>query len=225
MLYPTSADALRTRRLIVLGAVTLFFAAALITHAVLTHRSVVSPASSGAVKTSGSAKTAPSSPVPTSLAPLQPTPDPLTFARTIAQALFGWDTATMVTRSDHLEQILKVGDPTGESTDGLLSDLDNYLPTPEAWINLAQYQTRQWLVIDSAETPTQWTLAEAQAGQALLPGTTALTIRGVRHRAGLWEGAPVATEHDVAFTIFMVCGPSYPDCHLLRLSMLDSPLN
>ena len=41
----------------------------------------------------------------------------------------------------------------------------------------------------------------------------------------MWEGEPVASEHDVAFTVFIVCGPSYPECHLLRLSMLDKPLD
>jgi hypothetical protein len=59
----------------------------------------------------------------------------------------------------------------------------------------------------------------------LLPGTTGLTIRGIRHRTGVWEGEPVASEHDVAFTVFIVCGPSYSECHLLRLSMLDKPLD
>jgi hypothetical protein len=58
----------------------------------------------------------------------------------------------------------------------------------------------------------------------LLPGTTALTIQGTRHRAGEWEGEPVATEQDVAFTVFIVCRPSYPRCYLLRLSRLDEPL-
>ena len=72
--------------------------------------------------------------------------------------------------------------------------------------------------------PTKWPEAEAQAGDALLPGTTAFTIEGVRHRTGIWEDAPVSSEHDVSFTVFVVCGPSYPECHLLRLSMLDNPL-
>ncbi|WP_262852275.1 ParB N-terminal domain-containing protein [Mumia quercus] len=38
-------------------------------------------------------------------------------------------------------------------------------------------------------------------------------------------GEPVASEHTVAFTVFIVCGPSYPECHLLRLSLLDKPLD
>ena len=154
----------------------------------------------------------------------RPTSDPETFARHVAQALFEWDTATLISRTDHVEQLVAVADPTGESTPGLVSDLDNYLPTQDAWVELAQYETRQWLSIDSVTTPTQWAEAEAQAGDELLPGTTAFTIHGTRHRAGVWEGEPVTSEHDVAFTVFIVCGPSYPECHLLRLSMLDKPL-
>ena len=162
---------------------------------------------------------------PSTVPALQPTSDSETFARQVAEALFEWDTATLITRTDHVEQLVAVADPTGESTPGLVSDLDNYLPTQDAWVELAQYETRQWLSIDSVAAPTMWAEAETQAGDELLPGTTAFTIHGTRHRTGIWEGEPVASEHQVAFTVFIVCGPSYPECHLLRLSMLDKPLD
>ena len=48
----------------------------------------------------------------------------------MAEAIFAWDTATLMTRTDHIEQLVAVADPTGESTPGLVADLDNYLPTP-----------------------------------------------------------------------------------------------
>ncbi len=118
-----------------------------------------------------------------------------------------------------------MSDPTGESSPGLVSDLDNYLPTQEAWAELAQYETAQWLAIESVVTPTLWHEAEAQAGNELLPGTTAFTIEGTRHRSGLWENQPVASEQEVAFTVFIVCAPSYAQCRLLRLSKLDEPLD
>lgn len=51
-----------------------------------------------------------------------------------------------------------------------------------------------------------------------------MTVTGVRHRAGTWEGREVAEEFDVAFTAILVCGPTYPQCYLLRLSRLDEPL-
>ena len=107
----------------------------------------------------------------------------------------------------------------------LFADIGNYLPTPDAWVDLAQYETRQWLTLDSVSVPSKWAEAQTQAGDELLPGTTAYTIHGTRHRTGIWEGEPVSTEHEVAFTVFIVCGPAYPTCHLLRLSELDNPLD
>ena len=47
---------------------------------------------------------------------------------------------------------------------------------------------------------------------------------GTRHRDGLWNGEAVTSEHAVSFTVFIVCTPAYPTCHLLRLSQLDNPL-
>ncbi len=77
----------------------------------------------------------------------------------------------------------------------------------------------------AAFVPDAWADAveQAQPGQ-LAAGTTAVTIEGTRHRAGVWNGQPVTSEHPVAFTVFVVCAPTYPTCHLLRLSQLDNPL-
>lgn len=225
MLYPTISHDLRRRRLIVIGVVIALLAIAFIAYAVLIHRSHYSTGSSPSA-TNGTVELTPTDTQPalTELRSLPPTTDPESFARQVAEALFWWDTATVVRRTDHIEQLVAVADPTGESTPGLVSDLDNYLPTEDAWVELAKYETRQWIVIDSVTTPTKWADAQDEAGHELLPGTAALTIHGTRHRAGVWEGDPVASEHDVAFTLFLVCGPSYPECHLLRLSMLDNPL-
>lgn len=225
MLYPTSSDDLRRRRLIVAGIATALLLIAFVTYAVLVHRSH----SSNTGPTDTKPRTVEltpigTEPVVTELSALGPTPDPETFVRQVAEAIFAWDTATLVTRTDHIEQLVTLADPTGESTPGLVSDLDNYLPTQDAWVQLAAYKTRQWLTIDSVSMPSKWAEAEAQAGDELLPGTTALTISGTRHRSGVWEGEPVASAHAVAFTVFIVCGPSYPECHLLRLSLLDKPL-
>ena len=223
MLYPTSDD-LRRRRLIVAGVAIVLLLLAVLAYAVLLNRSHSSSVVAQGHEHAGQAEVANPVSSVTELAELHPTHDPQSFARQVATALFEWDTATIVSRTDHIEQLVAVTDPTGESTPGLVSDLDNYLPNPDAWTELARYETRQWIVIDAVTTPTTWADAQAQAGDELLPGTTALTIHGTRHRAGVWEGEAVASEHDVAFTIFLVCGPSYPECHLLRLSMLDKPL-
>lgn len=226
MLYPTLADDLRRRRLIVVGVAIALLLIAFITYAVLVHRAH-SQSAAPSKGDSGSAELtlAETKPVVTDLQPLRSTSDPETFARQSADALFAWDTATIVGRTEHIEQLVAVADPTGESTPGLVADIANYLPTQDAWGELAKYETRQWLSIDTVTTTTQWAEAEAQAGDELLPGTTALTIHGTRHREGVWEGERVASEHAVAFTLFMVCGPSYPECHLLRLSILDKPLD
>lgn len=225
MLHHTTPDALRRRRLIVVGAAIALLVIAFITYAVLVHRAASTSSVSSTKPEPTTSTTGTTEPQAVELAALRPASQPEAFARTVAEALFEWDTATIIGRTDHIEQLVAVADPTGDSTPGLVSDLDNYLPTPEAWVDLAQYQTRQWLSIDSLATPSKWAEAQAQAGDQLLPGTTAFTIHGVRHRSGVWEGAPVTSAHDVAFTVFIVCGPSYPECHLLRLSILDKPLD
>jgi hypothetical protein len=108
----------------------------------------------------------------------------------------------------------------------LAADIANYLPTPGVWATLREYRTRQWLEVTSTVVPRLWSQAVAEAGQdGLLPGTTAYTIHGVRHRAGVWEDREVTSEHDVSFTVFLVCEPAYPTCHLLRLSLPDKPLS
>lgn len=150
--------------------------------------------------------------------------DPENFARAVAGALFDWDTTT-----DRLEdstgRLLAAADPTGQESPGLVADLAGYLPGPEAWDLLRSYETRQWLEIHTADIPAAWATARAQApAGTLAPGTTAYTVAGTRHRAGVWDGEPVATAHPVAFTVFVVCAPTYEQCHLLRLSRLDEPL-
>ncbi len=226
MRYPTTPEGLPRRRLIVIGSSIALLLIAFVTYAVLVHRGAASTGDNVDTKPSTATTTAgEDQPTLVDLPALHPSNDSATFARQIAEALFGWDTATLISRTDRVQQLVAVADPTGESTPGLVSDLDNYLPTQDAWVELAQYETRQWLSIDSVATPSMWAEAETQAGDELLPGTTAFTIHGTRHRSGIWEGEPVTSAHEVAFTVFIVCGPSYPECHLLRLSMLDKPLD
>ena len=224
MLHPTTPDDLRRRRLIVAGVATALLLIAFVTYAVLVHRAHSPSATSTKAQAPVQLTEDHEVPTVTELPELRRTSDPETFARQVAEAIFAWDTSTLVSRTDHIEQLIGVADPTGESTPGLASDLDNYLPTQDAWVELTKYETQQWLTVDSVSTPTKWAEAEAQAGDELLPGTTALTIHGTRHRSGIWEDEPISSENDVAFTIFLVCPPAYPECHLLRLSILDKPL-
>lgn len=223
-----SLDELRRRRLIIGGLAIVLLLATFLAYAVLVQRtttmSVDVPVAPLEVEAQGAPQSA-AAPI-SELSPLAPTARPEAFARLIAHALLEWDTSTVVTRAQHVGRLVAVADPTGESAAGLVSDIENYLPTPEAWTQLQQYETRQWIEIESARVPSRWSEAEAQAGpDGLLPGTTAYTISGIRHRSGIWDSDPVSSAHDVAFTVFIVCGPAYPECHLLRLSLVDEPLD
>lgn len=171
------------------------------------------------------AASAPTNAVTTEAAVLR-TDDAEEFARAVATKIFTWDTRVDTGPAALVEPFVPMADPTGESTPGLIADLANYLPSQEAWSDLRDYETRQWLTVSSVVVPAQWSTALEQAGPgAMAPGTIAQTVHGVRHRSGVWEGEPVTSEHEVAFTVFVVCGPSYPQCHLLRLSRLDDPLD
>jgi hypothetical protein len=208
----------RWRRLLVVAAGVLVLLVAVVSYAAFANRDP----SSGRATT---AKPPASEPIATPAStPSLDAAEPEAFARQVATALFMWDTRTTSTPHSVTEQLVAVADPTGESSAGLVGDIANYLPTDQVWIELRKYETRQWIEVASVEVPDLWATAEAQAGDALLPGTTAFTIRGTRHREGVWEGEDVASEHGVAFTVFIVCKPTYPECHLLRLSRLDDPL-
>lgn len=150
--------------------------------------------------------------------------DPRQFVRDVAIAIFAWDTRAASGPEELIEPFLKIADPTGESSPGLVSDLTGYLPTQEAWMDLRRYETRQRLDVTAVIAPKMWATAIDQADGELAPGTAAFTVKGTRHRSGTWEGRPVQSEHGVAFTVFVVCAPTYPSCHLLRLSRLDDPL-
>lgn len=219
-------DDLRRRRLIVGGIAIVLLLSAFLAYAVLVHRSATTPAGVPVASLEVVEPEVPARAPISELPPLTSTAEPEAFARLIAQALFEWDTSTVITRTQHIERLVSVADPTGESSAGLVSDIENYLPASEAWSQLQQYETRQWIEIESASVPSTWAEAEARAGpDGLLPGTTAYTISGIRHRSGVWEDTPVSSAHDVAYTVFIVCGPAYPDCHLLRLSLVDEPLD
>jgi hypothetical protein len=154
--------------------------------------------------------------------PLTPAADSETFARAASNALFRWDTRGSAGPSEWAQMLIDIGDP--EEAAGLASDIRGYLPTIEQWEQLKVYGTRQWLAIDSAHVPAAWATAVTQAAPGQLPpGASAYTITGVRHRDGVWDGEPITTASDVAFTVFVAC-PRAEACRLLRLSRLNEPL-
>ncbi|GAB2761776.1 hypothetical protein GCM10027020_12580 [Nocardioides salsibiostraticola] len=224
----TSTDATRRRRrLVVVAGATLLILGSAATFSLLTRGSAAErpPVESGPASALLSKADRPASNPSPTFPPVLIGSDPEAFARQVAEALFVWDTDSMTTPVDLIGQLVGVADPTGESSAGLVADVANYLPTLDAWAELRRYETRQWIEIVATEIPSLWPTAVQQAGpDGFLPGTTAYTIRGVRHRSGVWEGEAVSTAHEMAFTVFVVCGPSYPECHLLRLSRPDEPL-
>src|SRR5690606_13829384 len=158
-----------------------------------------------------------------------------------------WDTTGPHTLADHKGRLLVVADPSGVESPGLVADLGAYLPPAQAREFLAQYETRQWIEVTDAPAPGQWqdavTAPEsgiAEATPARVPrqwhdavtaaesgiarGRAAVPVSGMRHRAGTWEGREVADKFDTAFTAILVCGPTCPQCYLLRLPRLDEPL-
>jgi hypothetical protein len=179
---------------------------------------------------SPSAPATPGAPARSEPVPVPVTGGPEVFARNVAAALFTWDTAAGYRPSDYAQMLADVA--SDREADALAGDVRAYLPTVEAWAQLRQYQTRQWLTIDTAVIPEAWETAVAQAAPGQIPtGTLAYTIEGTRHREGIWRTEPVEASRPVAFTVFMICTPPTPGrgassgmCELLRLSQLDNPL-
>jgi hypothetical protein len=217
---------LRRRRLVVAAITVSLLLAAAITYVLLTHNQTAAPPPADPTTTAGPELPGNPSEAPDdgTLPGLPPVADPAEFAEVVAHAVFDWDTTALAPRTAYLERIATIADPTGEETPGLISDVDAYLPPETTWIDLREYETRQWIEIGSVEVPTKWAIALQQGSATLAPGTTAYTITGIRHRDGIWDDKPVASRHDVTFTVFIICAPTYDSCRLLRLSLLDEPL-
>lgn len=152
------------------------------------------------------------------------TSDPITYARAVAASLFDWDTSTGYLPADYAAAVLADGDPSGEETPGLLTDVSTYLPTLDQWLDLGAMNVEQSMSIGEAYVPASWASADQQSHGQLRPGTTAVTITGTRHRSGVWDGTTAESSSPVSFTVFVACAPSFPRCHVLRLSELDNPL-
>ncbi|MGH2908485.1 MAG: hypothetical protein ACRDK8_04225 [Solirubrobacteraceae bacterium] len=152
------------------------------------------------------------------------TTDPIASARAVATSLFDWDTSLGFLPTDYTAAVLADADPSGEETPGLIADVATYLPTVDQWLDLGAMEVRQTIEVIDAYVPASWTAAVQQAHGHLRPGTTAVTVTGTRHRSGVWNGQPAESSYPAAFTIFVVCEPSFDRCHVLRLSQLDNPL-
>ncbi|GAA1609236.1 MULTISPECIES: hypothetical protein [Leucobacter] len=159
-----------------------------------------------------------------SLAPreLPTSTGPERFVRSVAEGLFAWDTGLGYGAHEYMQAIVDVADR--EEAPGLAEDLRAYFPDDAAWGELRNYETRQWLIIDTITVPGTWpgVVANARPG-TLPPGAAAYTITGTRHRVGSWEDRDVSDARPVSFTIFAAC-PTGDSCRLLRLSAADTPM-
>lgn len=174
----------------------------------------------------GTSETGPTltSATPSGLPTIIPAADAVDYATGVAEAIFTWDTASAHTRADYVTVPAAEAAPTGEEGNGLVADLDNYYPTAEQWRTLLEYETRQYLTVTDASIPPSWPGIVESSGDQLAEGTVAVTIRGERHRAGVWAGEDTQSVHEVAFTVFVACAPDADRCYLLRLSGLGTPL-
>lgn len=150
------------------------------------------------------------------------TVDPERFARSVAQALFTWDTRHPGGPSEWTQVLVDVANVDEAAV--VASDVRSYLPAPEIWQQLSAYGTRQRLAVESVTVPDAWPTALAQAAQGQLPrGASAFTVEGTRQREGTWGTDVVNTMRHVSFTVFLACAGQEP-CTLLRVSQLDRPL-
>ncbi|MFF2267417.1 hypothetical protein ACFVTZ_04080 [Cellulosimicrobium cellulans] len=232
---PAAPDDRRRRRLLI--AATAVGGALLILVGVGIYGLVRGPAPADPAPSERPTTAAPVSPVSPGpaaggeLEPLRQSLVPEAFARTVAQALFTWDTATGHMPSDYAQVLADTAH--GSEADAFVGDVRGYLPTNDAWVQLRQYATRQWLTIDGVFVPAAWETAVAQTAPGQIPiGAIAYTIEGTRHRDGTWGTTPVEASRPVAFTVFLACPPHIPgrgsgsgECEVLRLSQLDNPLH
>lgn len=158
------------------------------------------------------------------LPPIVTTSDPETFARSVAVALFEWDTTTIASPEAILAHLMEVAEPGGTEAHGLYQDVRGYLPTAAQWRQLREYDTRQLLSIHALFVPESWEQIVTDPANGIAEGIFAVTIDGTRIRKGGWRGQEAVKEYPVTFTLFLSCPPDSDQCFLLRLSALDRSL-
>jgi hypothetical protein len=217
-------DITRRQLLLVLGGVLAITTIAVGIYGLVRQPDAPQPASSQPASDVETVDVAISTPVAVEDRSLPHTTDPIAYARAVSTSLFDWDTTSGLLPTDYTAAVLADADPSGEETPGLLTDVATYLPSTDQWLDLAAMEVSQSLTIEEAVVPKSWAAAVDQARGQLRPGTTAVTITGTRHRAGMWDGEFAEMSYDVAFTVFVACPPAFDRCRVLRLSQLDNPL-
>lgn len=158
------------------------------------------------------------------LVPIAVTDDAEDFARSVALALFEWDTMRITAPAKVVEHLMATAEPSGIEAHGLYQDVQSYLPTTSQWRQLRQYETRQQLNIQALFIPESWPAILADPANSITEDVTAVTVDGTRIREGGWHGQDTVKEFPVSFTMFLSCPSDGDRCYLLRLSALDLAL-
>ena len=118
------------------------------------------------------------------------------------------------------------GTPAAPNKPGSLTTSPPTCPRGPSGQDPREYGTSQHLTIDRANVPDQRgeAIAQAPEGSSHTGRSPRRSRAPGRHRTGTWNGEPATSAHEMAFTVFMVCAPTYDTCHLLRPLQLDSPL-
>ncbi len=149
---------------------------------------------------------------------IEPSSEPVTFARRVAAALFDWSTIGS-TPEQITDAVLAAAEPGGEDVPGLYADIARYLPTAAQWSQLREYDTSQRLEVEDAFVPEAWEAVSRAGGDSLPDGAVAVTIDGIRVRTGEWLDQPAEHTSPVSFTVFLLCPTDASDgCMMLRLS-------
>lgn len=158
------------------------------------------------------------------LVPISVTDDAEDFARSVALALFEWDTRGITAPNTVSEHLMAAAEPSGIEAHGLYQDVQSYLPTTSQWRQLRQYETRQQLSIQALFIPESWPVIVDDPANSITEDVTAVTVEGTRIREGGWHGQDTVKEFPVSFTVFLSCPSDSDRCYLLRLSALNLAL-
>jgi hypothetical protein len=130
------------------------------------------------------------------------------FARQVAHALLGYDTAS--SRTQWRRSVLSLaGVPEGSLG---AEDIDRLIPDDGQWGQMAVVHQRVTLTLGATYVPTLWTETAAQHPE-LPAGSAGITVTGTQ--LVTWDGG--SSRVPVAVTLLIVCPPETQPCALSRV--------
>lgn len=207
-------------------------AAALIAVTLVSHRhreaSIGHASTPSSAAPSGTSSEATATPEPGTIpAPLPRTMSPTDYASAVAVALFSVN-PSMVSRDAFL-QFWRGELPTvvysDAAADGLTLETQNndaidnlvqgWIPSQEAWDQVAQRRVTSALTITSVTVPDFWATAVA-SGRFTDPGLRMERVLGIVSQTDSTSGQPATTSRPIVIDLGLLCAPTQPDgCRLL----------